>query len=247
MTTYVRDLMSSPAVTCGGDASLAAAARTMSEAATGSVVVAEVAKVIGILTERDLLRAAAAGAEPDSEPVRLWMTEGPDVLGPDEEVGAAWSSLTDHHYRHLPVVDGDALVGVVSPARPDQDRQAASGGRDSFAGSAGPRGGRDRGDLGGRCPWARRLLPLPPVLGRRPRVLQIVRGRLVPDAFWLTTGPVRVRRVRSAGERATVPAAGAEGSSASVVSERKRSRRAPDIGVGPRCRARLGADPGHRL
>jgi citrate synthase len=114
MTTYVRDLMSSPAITCGGSATLAEAARIMSDAATGSVVVTEVAKVIGILTERDLLRAAAAGAEPDSEPVRLWMTEGPDVFGPDEEVGAAWSSLTGHHYRHLPVVDGDELVGVVS-------------------------------------------------------------------------------------------------------------------------------------
>jgi citrate synthase len=106
--------MSSPAVVCGADASLAAAARTMSNAGTGSVVVTESGKVIGILTERDLLRASAAGAEPGSEPVRLWMTAGPDVLGPEEEVGAAWSSLTDHHYRHLPVVEGDAVVGVVS-------------------------------------------------------------------------------------------------------------------------------------
>src|SRR5580704_4637944 len=114
MPTVVRDLMSSPAITCGAEASLSEAARTMTEAGTGSVVVTESTKVIGILTERDLLRAAAAGAEPDTEPTRLWMTAAPDVLGPDEEAGAAWASLTHHHYRHLPVVDGDALLGVVS-------------------------------------------------------------------------------------------------------------------------------------
>ncbi len=114
MATFVRDLMSSPAVTCSADASLSEAARTMSESDTGSVVVTHGPKVIGILTERDLLRAAAAGARPGTEPTRLWMTEGPDVLGPDEEAGAAWASLTHHHYRHLPVVDGDELLGVVS-------------------------------------------------------------------------------------------------------------------------------------
>jgi citrate synthase len=114
MTTYVRDLMSSPPVTCGPETTLADAARTMSRAGTGSVIVTGEAKVAGILTERDLLRAAAAGANPASEPARLWMTEGPDVLAPDEEVGAAWSSLTHHHYRHLPVVEDGSLLGVVS-------------------------------------------------------------------------------------------------------------------------------------
>ena len=42
------------------------------------------------------------------------MTARPDVLGPDERVDAAWASLTSHHYRHLPVVDGGRCVGVVS-------------------------------------------------------------------------------------------------------------------------------------
>jgi len=44
----------------------------------------------------------------------MWMTANPDVLGPDEEVDAAWTSLAHHQYRHLPVVDGHELVGVVS-------------------------------------------------------------------------------------------------------------------------------------
>jgi len=114
METTVRDLMTSPAVTCTTDASLAVAARVMQEAETGSVVVTEQGKVVGILTERDLLRAAAVSAVPDTERVGLFMTANPDVLSPDERADAAWASLTAHHYRHLPVVEGDELAGVVS-------------------------------------------------------------------------------------------------------------------------------------
>jgi len=114
MATVVRDLMSSPPLICGPQTSLAEAARRMGEAETGSVVVTERAKVAGIITERDLLRAAAAEADPATEPVHLWMTPNPDALGPDEEASAAWSSLSHHHYRHLPVVERGVLVGVVS-------------------------------------------------------------------------------------------------------------------------------------
>src|SRR5208283_1903433 len=114
METIVRDLMTSPAVTCAADDTLAAAARVMQEADTGSVVVTDGGKVVGILTERDLLRSAAGEGDPEREQVRLWMTSRPDVLGPEERVDAAWASLTSHHYRHLPVVEGGRCVGVVS-------------------------------------------------------------------------------------------------------------------------------------
>jgi citrate synthase len=114
METIVRDLMTAPPVTCASTDSLAVAARAMAEAGTGSIVMTDRGKVAGILTERDLLRAAAATADPEHEEVGLWMTAHPDVLSPDEKVDAAWASLTAHHYRHLPVVEGDELVGVVS-------------------------------------------------------------------------------------------------------------------------------------
>ena len=110
----VRDLMSTPAVTCGADATLSKAAEEMREAEIGSMVVTDEGKVAGILTERDLLRAAAAGVDPATDAVRLWMTANPDVLGPEEDAGAAWTSLSHHHYRHLPVVEGEDLIGVVS-------------------------------------------------------------------------------------------------------------------------------------
>jgi len=114
METIVRDLMTSPALTCAADDTLVAAALVMQGADTGSVVVTDDGKVVGILTERDLLRAAAGGGDPGREKVRLWMTSRPDVLSPEERVDAAWASLTSHHYRHLPVVEGQRCVGVVS-------------------------------------------------------------------------------------------------------------------------------------
>ncbi len=114
MATAVRELMSAPPVTCSASASLADAARLMHDHHIGSVVVVDGPKVAGIVTERDLLRSAAAHADPLAEPVRLWMTSHPDVLGPDEEAAAAWASLTHHHFRHLPVVEDGTLIGVVS-------------------------------------------------------------------------------------------------------------------------------------
>src|SRR5580658_1096546 len=112
--TAVHELMSSPPVTCAAESSLADATALMNRRRIGSVVVTERGAILGILTERDLLRANAERADATTEPVRRWMTSEPDVLGRDEEVGAAWSGLTHHHYRHLPVVDGDQLVGMVS-------------------------------------------------------------------------------------------------------------------------------------
>jgi citrate synthase len=112
--TTVRDLMSTPPLVCATDVSLADAARKMRDADSGSIIVMDDDKAIGILTERDLLRSAAARLDPTDERVGLWMTANPDTLGPEEEVGAAWASLSSHHYRHLPVVDAGVLVGVVS-------------------------------------------------------------------------------------------------------------------------------------
>ncbi len=114
MPTAVAELMSSPPVTCPADTSLSDATTLMDRRQIGSVVVTERDAVVGILTERDLLRAAASQSDPRIESVRRWMTVDPDVVGANDQVDAAWSGLTHHHYRHLPVVDRGDLVGVVS-------------------------------------------------------------------------------------------------------------------------------------
>jgi citrate synthase len=114
MTTAVGELMSAPAVTCTADSTLTQATSMMDSHQIGSVVVTDADTVVGILTERDLMRATATGSDTAGQTVRQWMTADPDVLRTDDEVGEAWSDLTHHHYRHLPVVDDGELVGVVS-------------------------------------------------------------------------------------------------------------------------------------
>jgi citrate synthase len=109
----VGEIMSRPVVTAGAAETVATAADRMGEQSVGSVVVVEGNRPIGILTERDLVRIAAAGASP-SDPVDAWMTRDPDTVAPDADVAAAFASLAEHGYRHIPVVDGDALVGIVS-------------------------------------------------------------------------------------------------------------------------------------
>jgi citrate synthase len=114
MPTAVAELMSSPPVTCPADASLSEATTLMDRRQIGAVVITDRDAVVGILTERDLLRAAATEVDPHTESVQRWMTADPDVVGVHDQVDAAWSGLTHHHYRHLPVVDHGDLVGVVS-------------------------------------------------------------------------------------------------------------------------------------
>ena len=115
MTATVRtvaDLMTSPAVTAGPAETLEVAAQRMAEAGVGSVVVAEANRPVGILTERDLLRATAGGSAEDA--VAVWMTPDPHCVGPDVEVAEAWRDLAAHGYRHIPVVVAGELKGIVS-------------------------------------------------------------------------------------------------------------------------------------
>jgi citrate synthase len=107
-------LMSSPPVVTTADETVAGAAAAMRRAQVGSVIVVEDGRPVGILTERDLVRLAADGADPGTATVADWMTRDPDVIGPDEPVGRAFHALAERGYRHFPVVEDDAVVGVVS-------------------------------------------------------------------------------------------------------------------------------------
>jgi citrate synthase len=87
----------------------------MRERHVGSVVVVDADdRAIGILTERDMIRIAAAGSDASTAKVSEWMTADPDAIGPDVDVRAAFSALAEHGYRHIPVVQDNKLVGIVS-------------------------------------------------------------------------------------------------------------------------------------
>ena len=110
----VSEIMSRPVVTASAAETVAAAAARMREQSVGSVVVVDGDRAVGILTERDLVRLSSAGADPAGGTVADWMTPDPDCVAPELDATAAFASLAEHGYRHIPVVDGDRLVGLVS-------------------------------------------------------------------------------------------------------------------------------------
>jgi citrate synthase len=113
--------MSQPVVTAQPAETVALAAQRMREHKVGSVVVIDSDdRAIGILTERDMIRLAAAGSDASTAKVSEWMTADPYTVGPTVEARAAFASLAERGYRHIPVVDGgnnpagQKLVGIVS-------------------------------------------------------------------------------------------------------------------------------------
>jgi CBS domain-containing protein len=79
----------------------------------GAVLVTEGKQLVGILTERDVLRAVARGVD-DSTAVSDWMTRNPETLEPDETTEHAAVLMIHGGFRHLPVTENDEVVGMLS-------------------------------------------------------------------------------------------------------------------------------------
>src|SRR5579885_1836449 len=92
----VSDVMSHPVVTALPSDTIAEAATLMRERKVGSVVIVDGERPIGIMTERDLVRFAASGADASSTKVSEWMTEEPDCVAPELSVQEAFAALSEH-------------------------------------------------------------------------------------------------------------------------------------------------------
>ena len=112
--TVLRDLMSTRVALTAPEVPVAEAAALMIKANVGSAVVMQGRFLAGILTERDVLRAAAAGEDLRASRVADWMTPDPQSVGPDTEVEEAAGIMLKNGFRHLPVMDGRTVCGVVS-------------------------------------------------------------------------------------------------------------------------------------
>jgi CBS domain-containing protein len=115
--TTVREIMTTELVTVDPSITVTAAARAMSTARAGSVLVVEHGSLLGIFTERDILRAVASSSKADAarvSSVSKWMTRDPLTVGPDASVGEALDRMLSGGFRHLPVMEGQTVVGVVS-------------------------------------------------------------------------------------------------------------------------------------
>ena len=108
------DVISGKVVAVAPTATVAEGAQAMVRARVGSAVVIDGPWLVGIFTERDALRAAAEGLDPTVAVVEDWMTKDPMAVGPETDTEEAAAIMATHGFRHLPVVRGDAVVGVVS-------------------------------------------------------------------------------------------------------------------------------------
>ena len=92
-----------------------AAAKLMRDKKIAAVLVMDGERLVGIITERDMTcRVVAAGVNPDTAVCANIMTARPDTLSPDDTASDAIAMMRAHNYRHLPVVKGERVVGMVS-------------------------------------------------------------------------------------------------------------------------------------
>lgn len=108
------EIMTRNVFTTTVDAKVSEVAKSMVRGRFGSAVVMQGSWIAGIFTERDVVRAAAAGIDPTTTPVGEWMTKDPVTVGPDMDSEEAGQIMVTKGFRHLPVVEGDEVAGIVS-------------------------------------------------------------------------------------------------------------------------------------
>lgn len=110
----ISDIMTKAAVTDQPDDTLAMAAKKMWEQQTGSLLVLEQDDLVGIITERDILKAVAGGADLESTRISEVMTKDLITVDPGASLREAAGLMTDKWIRHLPVLEKGKLVGIAS-------------------------------------------------------------------------------------------------------------------------------------
>jgi CBS domain-containing protein len=112
--TTLGEVMSRDVVNVAPEDTLGEAAERMAEAGVGSSVVLDGGRLIGILTERDLLKAVAGRVHTSEARVREWMTADPVTAEEATSASEAVQTMLEHGFRHLPVVEAGRTTGVVS-------------------------------------------------------------------------------------------------------------------------------------
>ena len=109
----VEDVMTRDLVSVDAGLSLAAAAKQMSSRRVGAALVFEGERIAGIVTERDVLRAVAE-ERIEGSAVGDWMTRHPETIEPTDSTSMAATLMIHGGFRHLPVVEDERVVGIIS-------------------------------------------------------------------------------------------------------------------------------------
>jgi CBS domain-containing protein len=110
----VRTLMAWPVATVEGDASLSEVAEALAADEIGALCVIENDGLAGVVSERDVVAHLAAGADPAHLTAGEVMSQDVVTVGPDDTVLEAARRMQDCQVRHLPVLDGGLIAGIVS-------------------------------------------------------------------------------------------------------------------------------------
>ena len=110
----LREVMRSDYISVEPQDTLGEVAQRMVDARTGSAIVKDFGRMIGILTERDMLKAMAGRVHTSEARVREWMTPDPITLTEEASVEEAGRTMIERGFRHIPVVAGERAVGIVS-------------------------------------------------------------------------------------------------------------------------------------
>jgi CBS domain-containing protein len=110
----VGDIMTTGLFSIEPSTTVAEAATVMGERRIGSALVMEEEKLLGIFTERDIVRALGEHFDAAGHPVADWMTSNPLTVEPSMPVEQALRTMLDRNFRHLPVTEGDRVLGIVS-------------------------------------------------------------------------------------------------------------------------------------
>jgi CBS domain-containing protein len=114
----VREVMTAQPTTVQPDATLGEVATLMKQQDCGSIPVVEAGRLVGIVTDRDIVvRGIAAGVDPKTQSVSKVMSSSPVTVGPDDDVIDAERKMADRQIRRLPVVEGGRLVGIIVTAQ----------------------------------------------------------------------------------------------------------------------------------
>jgi CBS domain-containing protein len=113
----ISEAMRSDFIAVAPEDTLGEVAQKMVEAKTGAVAVLDYGRLVGILTERDMLKAMAGRVLTSDARAREWMTGEPITAEADLTLEKAQEIMLSNGFRHLPVVEGGRVVGIVSLRR----------------------------------------------------------------------------------------------------------------------------------